>query len=223
MDGAAVLREAIIDGLRSGEWQPGHRMPTERQLSEQYAIGRSTVRRVLLQLKAQRLITQTVGSGTYVGEDAAALLGQAAAPDRTLQTSPSELMDARLALEPSILGLVVRNATAPDLDEMRRCCDAAERAATLEEFERWDRALHEAIADAAHNGVVTALFQAMGRARSQDEWGLLKRRSLTPERRLEYQVEHRRLVEALVDRDVSRAADQCEKHLLHVRKNLLGY
>jgi DNA-binding GntR family transcriptional regulator len=52
---------------------------------------------------------------------------------------------------------------------------------------------------------------------------MLKRRSATPERRLEYQREHRELVAALKDRDGARANELCIGHLTHVRRNLLGY
>jgi DNA-binding GntR family transcriptional regulator len=51
---------------------------------------------------------------------------------------------------------------------------------------------------------------------------VMKRRSATPERRLDYQAEHRALVSALKERDVQRATDLCVAHLIHVRRNLLG-
>jgi DNA-binding GntR family transcriptional regulator len=51
---------------------------------------------------------------------------------------------------------------------------------------------------------------------------MLKRRSATPERRLDYQREHRSLVEALQQRDAARAKELCVGHLLHVRVNMLG-
>ena len=68
MDSAALLRETIVKNLKSGTWRAGHRIPTERELCEQFGMGRSTVRRVLGQLKDAQLITQTVGSGTYVSD-----------------------------------------------------------------------------------------------------------------------------------------------------------
>jgi DNA-binding FadR family transcriptional regulator len=106
------------------------------------------------------------------------------------------------------------------MDECNRHADAA---ATLEEFERWDAALHEAIAEAAHNGFISGMFRLMSEVRSQGEWGVLKRRSATPERRLEYQQEHRALVAALKDRDAQSARALCLAHLVHVRTNMLGY
>ena len=41
----------------------------------------------------------------------------------------------------------------------------SEAASTLEEFEHWDAALHEAIAEAAHNGFISGIFKLMNRER----------------------------------------------------------
>ena len=143
MEGPEVMREALLEGLRAGVWRIGHRIPTERQLSETYGIGRSAVRRVLSQLKAQGLVTQTVGSGTYVG--GAAVPGIAVS-ETTPHTSPSELMESRIALEPAIVELVIRHSTAADFRALEACCDEAEAATTLEGFEHWDREFHELVA-----------------------------------------------------------------------------
>ena len=221
MTSADSMRDAILDGLRTGTWRPGHRIPTERELSDTYGIGRSAVRRVLSQLKEQGLITQTVGSGTYASDTSAAAASDA--QGAAVHTSPSELMEARIALEPAVIDLVVHNATTADIARMETCCSEAEAATSLEAFEHWDCELHEVIAQSAHNAFVMHLFRTMSRARSQAEWGLLKRRSVTPERRLEYQREHRDIVRALKVRDLARATQHTHGHLLHVRRNLLGY
>jgi DNA-binding FadR family transcriptional regulator len=222
MDPVAQLRETILDRLRSRTWRAGHRLPTERAFSEQFGLSRSTVRRVLQDFKRQRLITQTVGSGTYVAERVHEALSVLAPAAPGLAVSPAELMSARLVLEPSLIDMVIGNATAADFARMDECNHHAESAATLEEFEKWDSALHEAIAAAAHNGFIAGIFRLMNEARSQGEWGVLKRRSATPERRAEYQEEHRALVAALKQRDAERARALCRAHLLHVRTNMLG-
>jgi DNA-binding FadR family transcriptional regulator len=181
------------------------------------------VRRVLADLKANRLITQTVGSGTYVSEQVNEALAAAANRAGRLPTSPAELMSARFVLEPAIIAMVIGNATSLDFARMDECCDKGEAARTLEQFEHWDGLLHEAIADAAHNSFIAQVFRLMNQVRAQGEWGTLKRRSATPERRKAYQLEHRALVAALRDRDAARAGELCLAHLAHVRKNLLGY
>lgn len=222
MDVAAQLRDTILGKLRSRAWAAGHRIPTERALSEEFGLSRSTVRRVLQEFKRKQLITQTVGSGTYVTEQVhTALAGLAPAAD-VQQVSPADLIQARLVLEPTIIEMVIGNASTADFARMDECNQHAEAATTLEDFEIWDAALHEAIALAAHNSFITGVFRLMNAVRSQGEWGVLKRRSATPERRLDYQHEHRALVSALRQRDAERARALCRAHLLHVRSNMLG-
>lgn len=222
MDSATALQEAILDNLKSRKWRAGHRIPTERSFSEQSGLSRATVRRVLAGLKERGLITQTVGSGTYVSAHIAQVLAAPADGGQAHSASPSELMSARLALEPAIIDMVIGNANSADFERMYECCNKAEAATTLEDFERWDSLLHEVIADSAHNSFISGVFRLMNQARSDAEWGMLKRRSATPERRLDYQREHRSLVEALQQRDAVRARELCIDHLVHVRVNMLG-
>ncbi len=223
MDAVAQLRETILENLRTRTWRAGHRLPTERALSEAYGLSRSTVRRVLMDFKRKRLITQTVGSGTYVADSVHEALTQLAPPAPGHQISPADLMAARLVLEPALIEMVIGNATAADFARMDECNHHAELATTLEAFEHWDAALHEAIALAAHNDFMAGVFRLMNEVRATAEWGALKRRSATPERRLEYQREHRALVAALKERDVEKARRACLDHLLRVRTNMLGY
>lgn len=221
-DPAFMLKEAMLTNLRSGHWHAGERLPPERQLSESYGIGRSTVRRVLAQLKDMGLIEQTVGSGTFVTQH---FLDKLPAP-RTgpaSDISPAELMEARLLFEPVLIDLVVRNATAADFAAMDESCRQGEQAATLEQFEYWDGAFHQRLALATHNSFVISVFDLMTKAREYGEWGMLKKKSVTPERRLAYQREHRMLLEALKLRDAEAARKAVLDHLIHVRRNLLGY
>jgi DNA-binding FadR family transcriptional regulator len=223
MDAASALRENIFENLRSRTWRAGHRIPTERALSEAFGLSRSTVRRVLLDFKRKRLITQTVGSGTYVADQVHEALADLTPVVAADTVSPADLMSARLVLEPALIEMAIGNATVADFTRMDECNHRAETATTLDEFEHWDGALHEAIAEAAHNGFISSVFKLMSEVRSNNEWGALKRRSATPERRLEYQMEHRALVAALKARDAERARALCLAHLVHVRTSMLGY
>ena len=223
MDAAAQLRDTILEKLHNRTWRAGHRIPTERALSDEFGLSRSTVRRVLMDFKRKRLITQTVGSGTYVADDVHHALAELSPPPAATAVSPAELMAARLVLEPALIEMAIGNATSADFARMEECNARAEAATTLEDFERWDAALHEAIAEAAHNGFITGIFRLMNDVRATAEWGVLKRRSATPERRVDYQREHRELVAALRERDAPRARALCLAHLLHVRTNMLGF
>ncbi|MDZ7927341.1 MAG: FCD domain-containing protein [Agrobacterium sp.] len=194
MSHADPLRETILGQLASdGQWRAGDRLPTERDLAERYSsVSRTTVRKALADFEAAGSDRPDRGQRHPLCRAGRHAPGPAH-PARLVapHTSPAELMEARLALEPAIIDLVMRNATSADLERMLTWCEQAEAARSLEEFEHWDGELHQAIAEAAHNSFVSSVFKLMNQARAQGEWGLLKKRSLTPERRLAYQREHR--------------------------------
>lgn len=231
-DAESALRDALQQRIATLAGHPGQRLPTERTLCEEFGLGRAVVRRVLQEFKRRQLITQTVGRGTFVAEDAGLRLAVGAgmqalalpspAPLSAADVSPAELMAARLAIEPALIDMVVAHATAADFARMDECNRRAEAASALEDFELWDARFHEAVADAAHNGFVARVLRLMNEVRSQAAWGALKRRSVTPQRRLQYQRDHRALADALRQRDGERARALCVEHLLRVRANMLG-
>lgn len=220
-ESAQRIRDFIINAAANGTLAPGAKLPTERELAKRFALPRNAVRRTLAQLEAEGLITRHVGRGTFLVNHAET--GSDYPADSVAHTSPAELMEARLRLEPALAELVVTNATQADFDRMETCLEKAEKAATLDEFELWDAALHQALAAATHNRFVIRVLDMVTAVRHQSEWGKLKDRIVTPERRLKYQQEHRDIVRALKDRDAERARAFVVAHLQHARRNLFGY
>jgi GntR family transcriptional regulator, uxu operon transcriptional repressor len=134
--------------------------------------------------------------------------------------APADVMTVRRLLEPPAMSLVVAWATAADLEEMDRCLAGGDRAASYEEFETWDLALHRCIMAASHSPLLAALYQAIEAARHGQVWGDLKRRSASPEHREQYQGDHRAIVGALRARDSARAVEAMRLHLARVSDHL---
>jgi DNA-binding FadR family transcriptional regulator len=218
--GAQLIRRFNLDGAREGSPPVGGKLPTERELAKRFAVPRNAVRKMLAQLEAEGAIMRRVGRGTFLVDVASA---DGSAAGAATHISPGELMEARLRIEPAITELIVTNATSADFNRMEMCLDKAERAATLDEFELWDAALHEAMASATHNRFVIRILDIVTAVRQQSEWGKLKDRIVTPERRLKYQAEHRAIVSALKERDAMRAKEAIATHLQHAWRNLFGY
>lgn len=224
-DPVQALRAELLDGLRTGKWAPGSRLPTERSLCADFGVSRSALRRVLQELRDRGLIVQKVGSGTYVSDTPQGIGQDLAAAGKLLSipsASPAEIMEARLLLEPMIVDLIVSNATLADFERLEACCAQSEAAETLEAFEHWDNALHEHLALATHNALFVGVFRLLAEVRNSGEWGYLKKKIVTPERRQLYEAEHRRIVEALKHRDADTARREIFEHIVHARTNLLG-
>jgi len=218
--GAKDLARFLMDAMTSGQLRDGMRLPPERALSEQFGASRGSVRRVLADLRDRGLIVQAVGSGTFVAPGAQRLAPAASTAQPALHTSPAELMQARLLIEPLMPALIVRNATNADFARMHECLDRSEAARSIEEFEHWDGELHKAFAVATHNAFFLQILELATKVREQGEWGRLKRNSLTPERRAQYEQQHRAIVGALIDRDAEQARAMLDEHLEQIQRNL---
>jgi DNA-binding FadR family transcriptional regulator len=94
------LYQQVADQLRqlieSGEYVPGDRLPTERELAERMGISRPTIREALIALEVEGRVHIRVGSGIYVTEP------QRAAPPSTTEEGPFELLRAREFIEGAI-------------------------------------------------------------------------------------------------------------------------
>ena len=213
-----ALRALLDQGARDGTLRPGSKLPTERDLVERLAAPRSAIRRALAELENQGVINRHVGRGTFLAETAGGN-GASGAPHNT---SPAEIMQVRLLLEPQVAGAAARLATQADLDRIVHCLERGGASLDYQGFEEWDAALHHAIARAAHNGLLIGIYDVMNAARALPVWGSLKRRTFTPERRSLYHGDHTAVVEALRDRDPDTAREAMRDHLIRVSDNLLG-
>ncbi len=142
--------------------------------------------------------------------------------ESTAGFAPADVMTIRRLLEPPAMPLVVAWATAADFREMERCLAGGGRAASYDEFETWDLALHRSIMAASHSPLLAQLYAVIERARHGQSWGDLKRRSASRERRERYQDDHAELVAALRARDSGRATEAMRTHLSRVAGDLFG-
>jgi len=228
-----ALAELILARAQQHGPLGGSRLPTERQLSVDLGVTRSSVRNALALLEAQGRISREVGRGTFLLErsedsrsarrsDVAAATQGGGTPvgAATSDFAPADVMTMRRLLEPPAMVLVVAWATAADLEEMDRCLALGDRAATFEEFEACDLALHRSIMAASHSPMLVSIYAAIEAARHGQVWGDLKRRRSSPERRSQYQADHCAIVEALRSRDSGGAVEAMRVHLARVQEHL---
>lgn len=224
------LAELILAESRQAGQGRGSRLPTERKLAEDLGVTRSSVRHALAVLEAQGRISREVGRGTFLRDlepspaHPPVANPSASSPPAPVagaaDFAPADVMTVRRLLEPPAMPLVVAWATAADLEEMDRCLAGGDQAASYEEFESWDLALHRCIMAASRSPLLAALYQAIEAARHGQVWGDLKRRSASPEHREQYQGDHRAIVAALRARDSAQAVEAMRLHLARVSGHL---
>ena len=232
MERGRRLAELILAESERAGLGPGSRLPTERQLASDLGVTRSGVRYALAALEADGLISREVGRGTFLREAASEAFAQLRDGEAVKSPpgpagvvpdfAPADVMTIRRLIEPQAMPLVVMWATARDFGEMERCVAGGDHAASYEEFEVWDLALHRCIMAAAHSPLLAALYSVVESARHGQVWGDLKRRSSSSRRREFYQEDHRAIVAALRARDTDAAVEAMRVHLSRVAEHLLG-
>lgn len=210
----------INEHIASGAWPPGYKLPTDRELAERFGVARNTVRRTLEQLERDHLIVRHVGRGSFVAEPGAGI--SQSEHDGHGDSSPADVMELRLLIEPQMAELVVLRATARDIEALEECIHKSEAARSHHEFEKWDEALHRTLAQCTKNNGVLAVMESINTQRNQPAWINLKKQTLTQGVRGIYEAQHRKIVDAVRKRDRKLTQDAIREHLLEVRRNLLG-
>ncbi|HEV2597825.1 FadR/GntR family transcriptional regulator [Sphingopyxis sp.] len=223
--------------IDSGDWAPGTRLPTERELEKRLGISRNLLRKGLNQLRAEGKIHRHVGRGTFVTGLAGArgidtMMEQLGALTTLSEgdsllgilraASPADLMEVRLIIEPAVAELAAHRASARQLAYLEECLERMTAASEESEFDIWDGQFHETLVGAARNETLALLYTAIVQARNSPVWADIRRRSVTPERRDLYHRHHRAIFEAVANRDAERARTELHNHLRELRGHLLA-
>ena len=60
------IHDKIRRRIEKGQWQVGERLPSERELSQEFGVSRMTLRQAIQTLADEGILERKVGSGTYV-------------------------------------------------------------------------------------------------------------------------------------------------------------
>ncbi len=216
---AARLRQAILDG----DYPYQTRLPAERDLAEFFSASRGTIRSALQQLEDMGLLARRVGSGTFVIYDAVHEPPDNKERDIVEFTSPLELIESRLAIEPRMVKLAGLNASNRDLEKIRDALYRLENSNDdRDAFSKADEEFHLALAAASHNRLIYWLYCRLNEVRSHAQWDGMKNSIIRPQIITDYNKQHREVYTALVNRDIERAEKTIIEHLEAARQHLLS-
>lgn len=210
---AGQLRQRIIEGDYAYE----ERLPAERNLAQEFGVSRGTIRSVLQILEQQNMVERQIGSGTYVTHRETTNQQEI-----TSLTSPVEMNEVRIAIEPQMVRLAIANASSRELDELRQALRQCEECdSDAEKFARADTAFHMALASCSRNKLMYWLYERISEVRRNAQWRRMKAKVLTADRINFYNRQHRQLYEAITARDTTAAVQLIKDHLYGVHDDLL--
>lgn len=199
----------------AGKLAPGDRLPTEKELAEQFGLSRITVRDALRVLESQGLISIKVGAGggAFVADPTNTQSANELVTDllRLQRATSHELVEARIVIETSIVTFAAERATPEDLAAMQEAINAARAARSAGEsrFTPYSIDFHVALAKAAKNQVLQFTVNSY-RTLFYETLEKLMPNDLMAQRAIE---DHQCLLDAITAHDAERARQIIRQHL----------
>jgi GntR family transcriptional repressor for pyruvate dehydrogenase complex len=201
----------VLERIRSGEFGPGDRLPTEKMLMEQYGVGRNSVREAVQALVTLGLVEVRPGRGaTVIGIESENALDPETLAALLKEEAVDDLCAFRRLLEAETSACAAVHATDRDIAEIVRWKETFEQAhAHGAPASSADDAFHAAVARASHNSVYATMLDAVSvlianarRLTAAVPWAV--------PRAIE---DHERIVQAIRARDAEAAADAMRSHI----------
>ena len=212
------IADQLADLMRKGEFKPGDRLPSERELSQQFNVSRASVREALIALEIDGLIDVRVGLGVFVNAAPAAANSMTAA---LAEPGPFDVLSARYLVEGETSALAARDGSARDHARIRETLQMmADEFSDSHAALNADALFHLRIAEASGNSALVHLVHQLWSQRYSAMFRKLDEHFDTPERHQAAIGEHRQLVEAIERRDADGARAAMVAHLDSVRATL---
>lgn len=212
------VAEQLTQLIRGGIPATGERLPSERDLAEQFGVSRPTIREAMIALEIAGLVEIRSGSGVYVLEAPVA-----AGPVLDQGAGPFEILEARQVVECETAALAAGRISADQLAaleallvEMKK--DNARQGMT----EQADQRFHCGIAEASGNSVLAATVAWLWQLRNDSVISTRFHQRLREEGSRPIINDHRRILDALHAGDAAAARAAMAEHLRRVVQTLMA-
>ncbi|MCR4441702.1 MAG: FadR/GntR family transcriptional regulator [Peptococcaceae bacterium] len=202
------IKELIAQGC----FKPGDKLPSNRELAEQFSVSRAVIAEAMALLEVMGIVKIKPGSGTYVNS-----LNKEGIEQEVLNfilTSKKYLLEdlneLRFILEPEIARLAAEKRNDPDIEKMRSVLQRMEeKAAKDENVTDESMNFHLLLAKAAQNQIIVRILVYLHIILRESRDASLKRK----ERPKLAVKEHMAILDAVIEKDGEKAKKLMKKHL----------
>ena len=211
---AERVTEELLEAIAAGRFRPGERLPSERDMSEQFGVSRTVIREAVRTLHAKGVLEITNGRGAQIATvsssrvtEALELYLRGAQSEELIR--PLHIAEVRATLEIRLVELACERATDDDIAAIAREHEAMGRAADAETAARHDAEFHRLLARATHNALFLTLIESINATMRT-----IRVNSLLVEGRLSVAMEeHGAILAALQARDPDASRSAMQYHL----------
>lgn len=211
--------EALMTFILEGGFEPGQKLPAERELMAGLAVGRSSLREAIKSLRALGVIEVVPGEGMFVGQGGLSVLAKPLSWGLLMQKdSAEEVIEARGFIERQLAGLAAERSTVEDKEHLTAAiARMKDRETDPSAYVDADLSFHLAVARAAHNAVLHHILQTLQSV--MRAW--MVRVLAKVEHKPASLHEHIPIYEAIMDGDAPRAREAMSRHLESAGERLL--
>ena len=209
------LVQELLALIQNGDFAPGDSLPTQKELSEKFGIGRGAVREAIQSLVSMGMIEVRPRLGAkVVATDSSAAVSALAIGSLLEDRAVDDLYEFRGVLEVEIAGKAAVNRDDNQRERIAAALEAYGHALTLglPTYLR-DIEFHQALAEACNNrvylDVLSSLNEVLSKARHETQhlpWAV--KQAL---------VEHREIFDAVMKNDVNGARSAMARHIASAR------
>jgi GntR family transcriptional regulator, transcriptional repressor for pyruvate dehydrogenase complex len=210
--------QQIEESLLNGTLKTGDQLPAERDLAQRFGVSRTAVREAVKALREKGLVEAYSGRGTFITDGTSQAVRQSL--DLMVKIGQPEgsqyLAELRAILEPEIAALAAARAQESDMITMREAVAVMDRAGRdPDAYIEADLDFHLSLAEAAANPLILSLIDSIVGLLREQRMKIFKVEG-GPERG---QFHHKRILEAMEQRDPEKARDAMRAHLDQVRED----
>lgn len=215
----------LNEEIRSQRLKPGDKLPSEKQLCEQFSVSRSVVREAVSQLKSEGIVNAQQGRGVFVNERGSRQTFRLDATALDDAKSLEHVIELLVTMEAAAARYAAMRRTPEDLKRIKQALVGMEYAIVNDKLgDDEDYAFHQAIVDSTQN----PHFQMLNEFLERHVRRLIRQaRSNTAKNYNNLvqavQDEHKAIVQAIEKRDPDAAALAAETHLRNAAKRLQKY
>ena len=185
----------LYNSIISGAFEPGEKLPSEKDLCTTFNVSRVPVREALCALELNGMIETVQGGGAYIKSTSP--IGSSINLDNI---EPQDIIRVRMIVQPDIAKLAAENKSEAQKIELREILERfrMDNEKGLYATEA-DAAFHLCISKACQNIIYQTLMETILSAMKQDMWEfILSRTVATPKYREANYQEHRYIGEAIL-------------------------
>ena len=217
------ISNVLINCIKTGQFLPGAMIPSERDLSKQLGVSRSSIREALIALEITGWVEIRTGNGVYVSNplpDGSPVVHVAPAEE---EFSLQSLVKARQIYEAMTAELAAINGTDDQRAKLKEIArELNELNANNDAFLEADRRFHLMISEMTGNEVLHDMMGYLWDKRQSRRFMRLESHYTEVDFAREMNADHQGILDSILARDGAGAKARMSRHLQHVYDQLFA-